>query len=304
MPARNTYVKPASGWEQIATSIQAVPQGLVPIVPDSVTNGSTTGDGQISFSAVASVSLNGVFSATYDYYVMLIDFDTSSAATAVSFRMRASGTDNSTAGSYIMALNGVQSNNTSGNITSTATQGTFTYLASGYAAGSASLTFIDAFNAVSTKVHAITTGTDATYTNFTGRSGALVHTQAVSYDGVTLVASAANITGTIRVYGYSKGSLTQPQTIQPYSMSAGTVSITGTGTTFATATVTFPVGRFSQTPVITATPASTATSFFASFQSQTATGFTARISIASGTFTSTQSIHWQAVQMTSASGSG
>jgi len=90
----------------------------------------------------------------------------------------------------------------------------------------------------------------------------------------------------------------------PYRMSAGTVSITGTGTTFATATVTFPSSRFSVTPVITATVASTATVFFASFQSQTSTGFTARISASTSTFSTTQSLHWHAVQMTSSNGSG
>lgn len=303
MPARNTYVKTASGWEQIATTIQAIPQGLVPVVPTSVVNGSTTGDGLISFSAVTSVSVNGAFTSTYDSYLMVIDFSSASANTSAGLRMRAAGTDSSA--SYIMALNGIQSNASASNIATTGTSATFSYLPANYAGASASFTVINPAVAAQTKFLGSTTGSDPTYTNFTGRSGALYHNVATAYDGFTILTGGAQtLTGTIRVYGYSKGNLTQPQTIQPYSMSAGTASITGTGASSATATVTFPVGRFSQTPVINVTPATTGTAFFASFQSQTSTGFTARISIASGTFSTTQSVHWTATQMTSSSGAG
>jgi hypothetical protein len=204
MPARNTYIKTSSGWEQIATTISAIPQGLVPVVPTSVTNGSTTADGQISFSAQTSVSLNGVFSAAYDAYLVLLDIDTAAGNTAVSLRLRAAGTDNSTASSYLMAMTGINSSGTASNITTAATSGTFMYLPSGYQYGSASITLFDPFAAVQTKANLLASGTDSAYSSFAGRSGAIGHTQAVSYDGITFVTSAA-ITGTIRVYGYSKG---------------------------------------------------------------------------------------------------
>lgn len=90
----------------------------------------------------------------------------------------------------------------------------------------------------------------------------------------------------------------------PYAVAAGTVSLTGNGTGTVTATVTFPSGRFSATPVITVSPATTASTLFASFQSQTSTGMTVRLSITTSTFTTSHAIHWHAIQMTSSSGAG
>jgi hypothetical protein len=304
------YVKTASGWEQIATTIQAIPQGLVPIVPTSVTNGATTGDGEITFAAQTSISLNGVFSATYDSYLLLFDVSTAAGNTAVSFRLRAAGTDNSTASSYLIALTGVNTSGTAVQLGSTSSSATFTYLPSGYAYGFGEFIFTDPFSASVTKVSARTLGTDSGYASQVGRSGTLAHNQATSYDGVTFITSAA-ITGSMRVYGYSKGSLTQPQTIQPYSQAAGNVAASATnGSTSsplfwdAGVTVTFPAGRFSVAPVVTAAARLATAVVWSSIDSVTSTGFTVR-AVRVGSYPgSGTSHHWQATQMTSSSSAG
>jgi hypothetical protein len=119
-----------------------------------------------------------------------------------------------------------------------------------------------------------------------------------THDGVTLILNGITGTGTLQVYGYSKGGLTQPQTIQPFSMSAGT---TGTIAAGGNATVTFPVGRFTAAPIVTATSnaASSTNARVALISPVSSTGFT--IYNVSG---NTGGFMWQAIQMTSSSGGG
>jgi len=81
-----------------------------------------------SFSAVASQSINDVFSATYDNYVLLINYLTSTTANQT-WRLRVSGTDNSAA-SYQTALTGINGSGTARN--STVDAGTSWTLNSGY----------------------------------------------------------------------------------------------------------------------------------------------------------------------------
>lgn len=57
-------------------------------------------NGSVTFSTCATLSLNGVFSADYDNYMIVVRA-TSSGAVNVTFRLRVSGSDNSTASSYV-----------------------------------------------------------------------------------------------------------------------------------------------------------------------------------------------------------
>ena len=70
--------------------------GLVLIKPSTVVNGTDNGKGTVSFSAVTSVSLNDVFSSTYDNYMIVVS--NLSCATNVNdfkLRLRVAGADNS-----------------------------------------------------------------------------------------------------------------------------------------------------------------------------------------------------------------
>jgi hypothetical protein len=306
--ARNAYVKTVDGWEQIASTILAVPQGLVPVVPTSVagTGVSFTGDGLVSFSASSSISLNGVFTSAFDNYQVIIDFDTASGNTAASFRMRAAGVD-STSSTYIMAMNGIGSGGAAAGIATTGSSGTFTYIPASYPGASASFTIIDPAVASTTKWLGNSTGSDTGYTTFCGRSGGIYHNVASAYDGFTVIGSA-NLSGKIRVYGYSKGGTTQSTQLQPFSQAAGSATITLAGTSFATTTVTFPVGRFTQAPILnafkTSIPANSAAMLLQS-AAPTTSGVTISAYDAGGISRSlTFTLHWQAIQMTSASATG
>jgi len=171
--------------------------GLVLVKPSSVVNGTDNGKGTVSFSAASSVSLNGVFSSTYDTYLINGIF-TASTSLGLRFRYRVAGSDNSTANSYITsrlinydnATSAASADTDSFGITvnDIQTHGRFT------------MTVYDPFTAIQTYAdislgRAENTLMSRTFTR---------HTQATSYDGISFIASTGTITGSIKIYGYNK----------------------------------------------------------------------------------------------------
>lgn len=66
------------------------------------TSASINTDGSVSFTACSTLSLNGVFSATYDNYTVVIR-SVASSATAINVRLRNSGID-ATGSNYLYEL--------------------------------------------------------------------------------------------------------------------------------------------------------------------------------------------------------
>jgi len=298
MPARSTYVKTASGWEQIATSIQAVPQGLVPIAPSSVSGGSFTGDGLVSFSTQRSITVSGVFSASFDNY--LVQFVGQSSNNGANLQLRfASGGTSATGDAWAYGGNSL---NTAAIAFATGSAssnlGIMSPLSNNNAtANFAKIEIASPFLASEKIVQAQNVGHTTQYSFWASNS------TFTSRDGFVLFMSGGTFTGSLRVYGYSKGGSNQPQAIQPFSAAAGFASLVGTGSSSATTTVTFPVGRFSQTPVISVSAPNAAISISA--VSATSSGFTIGMRhIDAGNIGSTYSTPWQAMQMTSASAGG
>jgi len=178
--------------------------GLAKIVPSSVAVGSGTGSatalGTVTFSGASSVSLNSVFSSTYDNYKILINITSNSTGfDPLHLRMRSGTTDNSS-GNYKWHQR---------------------YFAYGGSGGDGTVTSYSSF-AVGSIDAASSTGLKATVdligpflTNNT--SFFSLHTQfnygfyetgimtvTTSYDGFSLVPNSGNITGTVSVYGYTQ----------------------------------------------------------------------------------------------------
>lgn len=87
-----------------------------------------------------------------------------------------------------------------------------------------------------------------------------------------------------------------------YAMSAGTVSITPPAGGVGSAVVTFPVGRFSQAPIMATNAGTGAPNVVATtWGTLSATGFTLYLYRTTAVSTA---CHWQAIQMTSGSGAG
>jgi len=193
-PVATDLVK--DGWEAIKDLGDAIDTTLGVYAPSTpgLTLINTT-----SFSAVASQSLPAnTFSATYDRYRILISGVVSGAET-ICARMRASGTDNTTASSYVSQKLNVTSTTVS------ADRETGTYWAmTGWdttLVNSLEIYLINPFAATPTgnNFYALRSTSSAYYV-----SGGGTHNQSTSYDSLTFFPFSGNITGTVSVYGFSK----------------------------------------------------------------------------------------------------
>jgi len=153
-----------------------------------------------SFSAVASQSINDVFSATYSNYVILLN-TTGSTNQHVNFRLRVSATDSTTA--YGSQSSAADASSVFGS-----------RLTPGYWQGNdirdanRHLIRYELFNpqaAADTfgfqRTASIVSG-DTTQISLT--SFALVHDVATAYTGFSIIASTGTITGTVQTYGVNQ----------------------------------------------------------------------------------------------------
>lgn len=152
--------------------------------------------GQITFSTVTTLSLNGVFTSTYDNY-MIVWRNLGSSPVNGNARMRASGTDNSTASSYVSQQVFVSGTSSTAARTTSTFWSPITHLDNGVLDGRTIFLF-GPFLAQPTAF--FTTTFDG------GASGSLyyhagTHNQSVSYDGITLYPNSGSMTGTVGVYG-------------------------------------------------------------------------------------------------------
>lgn len=155
-----------------------------------------------SFSAVASQSINDVFSATYDHYQIKFQ-GVASTNISLLMRMRVSGADDSAnnyqANSIFAQPAGTTINTATGN--SAATSAFYPlFLTTGK-----HLTTIQMSNPFETSA------TPVTYHTWGGDAGggfnlwgAGRHTGSTSFTGFSLITSSGTITGSVSVYGYNK----------------------------------------------------------------------------------------------------
>lgn len=151
-----------------------------------------------TFSAVSSVSLNNVFTSTYQNYRILFDY-VASAQNNHSIRMRVAGTDN-TSTNYSKILQGSYVNNTAvtaGNTGNTSWD-VLQNASAIYANASMDIYFPAGARSTSFSMAAYLQNSVAEY----GLFSAGIHNVNTAYDGFSLIAAAGTISGTIRIYGY------------------------------------------------------------------------------------------------------
>ena len=152
-----------------------------------------------SFSAASSVSLNNIFSSTYDNYRIILNV-TGSTGMDLQFRLRASGTDNSTASSYTTQQVLMYSTN----VTTSRASDSLTKWQDINTSRDANVSVADFFAPYLTKP--TTWQIHSTYMLDNSviqlRHGS--HSQSTAYDGFTLIASTGTITGSVQIYGYRK----------------------------------------------------------------------------------------------------
>jgi hypothetical protein len=198
IPQSTDLVK--DGATAIATLGQAIDTTANTTFRGGLTKISTT-----TFSAVSSQSVNDVFSATYDNYLIITNLTAPSTNVSVNMRLRVSATDTSTNYGYASFYSyiSIAAGGTESNLGNAKTS--FERIVHGSTTGGGSSTcyLFRPFATVETTGYAI--GMD-----YDSNAGAVFfgkgyrHAVATSFTGFTLIPSTSTISGTVTVYGVSK----------------------------------------------------------------------------------------------------
>lgn len=176
-------------------------QGHTAIIPTSVAGtGVTVGaSGKVSFTASTSISLNGIFTSTYDHYKVEI-YTTASSTAVLRVVLRSAGTD-ATAANYDYTL--LYANSGSPSSATVAANANWTLNASiSSTVMKHNLELTNPFLASMTTAIGRSVAYASAVAPLIGNFGG-GHRLSTSYDGLTFTASTGSLTGTIRVYGYN-----------------------------------------------------------------------------------------------------
>jgi hypothetical protein len=177
--------------------------GLILLTPTSIaytgTSATISANGSVTFSACTAVSLNGVFSADYDNY-MVVMRETGTVNQVFQIRLRASGTDASDSGhthQLILAGSTTVAAQRDGGQTAFRISNTSNVLSQGHI-----LNFYGPHLAQPTALRSVSV---CAISNAYIFDVAQTHSVSSSYDGFSLLPNAAgNITGRVAVYGMRK----------------------------------------------------------------------------------------------------
>jgi hypothetical protein len=153
-----------------------------------------------SFSGVASVSLPAsTFTSTYRNYRIIIEATGASASGSYSIRMRASGSDNSTANYQSQLLEGFASTTTS----SRSTGATSWVLLTVPTEKTLYILDIIAPQVADSTIALVNASFRAASTGLGVENYALSFTASTQFDSLSLISSVANISGSLTTYGYN-----------------------------------------------------------------------------------------------------
>lgn len=175
--------------------------GLSLITPTSIANSggsASVSGGAVSFSGVTSISLNTVFTSTYDNYRVVVILTNSSFGNHL-MRLRASGSDNSST-SYKIVCYRQRSDATTAFVANGTSATAWTWASDVDTIGAS----LDIFAPQLTRRTQLAAVVSSDYApgSFDVISVAGSTTVTTSYDGFTIYGAAGTITGTLRVYGY------------------------------------------------------------------------------------------------------
>lgn len=175
--------------------------GMVLVTPTSIAstgtgNSSSIGaNGSVTFSSCATLSLNGVFSATYDNYLISIRSVSPIGSYAFRARFRSSGVDNSTTNSYVSQViysddSTVAAARSTSNLADIGNVGA---VMDGY-----TLNVFGPYLAQPTALRSTTVNSNFSVSL---ADWVVAHNQSASYDGITIFPGFSSLSGLISVYG-------------------------------------------------------------------------------------------------------
>ena len=182
----------------------AAGDGLVSMKPTSIvhagTSASINADGGVDFSAVTSLSLNGVFTSDYDNYLIVFGADSTGggAEPNMFIRMRTAGTDASASNYTYQTLIAAASTVSGGRQSSQAEAQI------GRIANTETVLHIHVYGPYLAQPTAargvIGVGKDGAYII----DCAATHSLSTSYDGITIYPSSDSMNGNVHVFGYEE----------------------------------------------------------------------------------------------------
>lgn len=181
-----------TGTVDLSTATVVKGAGMDLITPTSVVNATLSG-GQVTFSAAATVSINGCFTSAYDTYD-LVWYSTNATDQEIRFRMRLAGTDNSASSYEYQWTTGAST--TVSTVRSTAqAQGLITRNLGTVSLATMRLTAPALAANTATRSYGISTPGINVFDISSH------HAVATAYDGITLIPGVGTLTGTVRIYG-------------------------------------------------------------------------------------------------------
>ena len=176
--------------------------GLAKIVPSSVAVGSGTGSansfGTVSFSGASSVSLNDVFSTTYQNYRIIIT-GIGTVNQDFGMRLRVNNSDDSTASSYVYQY--INGTSTTVSALRNTTNLWYVGIIGSTLKSQLELTLAYPFEASPTNFYCSSaSGESSAFIRLSGGT----HNQSTSYTGFTIFPASGTMTGEVSVYGYTK----------------------------------------------------------------------------------------------------
>ena len=175
--------------------------GLRLITPTSATNGTVGSSGAVTVSGASSVSLDGVFSSTYDNYKIIVSA-LGSSTQVLNFKLRASGTGDDSNNIYYYSGHVVESSSTA----ITLTKGD--PVTTGWRIGAVGTDFA----VIETTISAPNTSNKTSFnsscgygygTNEGGQNlTAGFFSGTTVFTGFSIIPASGTITGTVRVYGF------------------------------------------------------------------------------------------------------
>lgn len=177
--------------------------GLISMKPSSVnfagTSAKTNLSGGVDFSSVTSLSLNGVFTSSYENYLLVINHTINSGSQPIYLRLRASGTDDSGTNyafqnlyadaTSITGLRGTgQAQATIAHTDSTTWNGDQAYIYSPFLSSQTATRNLNVNSFSSARIV----------------DSCCVHAVSSSYDGFTLIPNGASMSGNLHVFGYEE----------------------------------------------------------------------------------------------------
>ena len=179
----------------------AAGDGLISMTPTSIAHAGTSAtinaDGGVDFSAVTSLSLNGVFTGDYDNYLIVYRGPDNGAVDSVVWQLRASGSDAS-------GSNYVEQRLRADDTTISGARSTQTFFRVGRLAEPAGF-FIHVYGPALAQPTAARTVTTEGVSNARINDFASTHSLSTSYDGATFVCLAPTaLSGNVHVFGYEE----------------------------------------------------------------------------------------------------